>query len=132
LQESGHLLVAELRSSVTEDMPSAKESIASGTAAPVVELERIRSIDVLRGFALLGVLIMNMQAVTDIFAVYMHPFARGNIPSIDYLCWCLNHVLADAKFITIFSMLFGAGIVLMTGRARERPGRSRRWCTNAP
>ena len=105
-------------------MPNAKKSIVSGTATPVVEPERIRSIDVLRGFALLGVLIMNMQAFADIFAVYMHPFARGKISSIDYLCWCVNHVLADAKFITIFSMLFGAGIVLMTGRARERTGRS--------
>ncbi|MHC5072252.1 MAG: DUF418 domain-containing protein, partial [Planctomycetota bacterium] len=95
-----------------------------GAAAPVVQAERIRSIDVLRGFALLGVLIMNMQVFAEVFAVYMHPFALGEISAIDYACWCVNRVLADGKFITIFSMLFGAGIVLMTGRAKARTGRS--------
>ncbi len=93
-------------------------------AAPVGEPQRIRSLDVLRGFALFGVLVMNMQAFADVFAVYMNPFAVGEISRLDYACWCVNHVLADGKFITIFSMLFGAGIALMAARARERAGRS--------
>jgi uncharacterized protein len=100
------------------------EVVQSGSAAPVVEPERIRSIDVLRGFALLGVLAMNMQAFADIFPVYMNPFAAGDISAIDYACWCFNHVLADTKFMTIFSMLFGAGIVLMTSRSKKRTGRA--------
>ena len=97
---------------------------APSPATPVVETERIRSLDVLRGFALFGVLVMNMQSFADVFAVYLNPFALGPIPALDYACWCVNHVLADAKFITIFSMLFGAGIMLMTSRARARTGRS--------
>ena len=97
---------------------------SQGRAAPVVDPQRIRSLDVLRGFALFGVLLMNMQAFADVFAVYMNPFAVGEISALDYACWCVNHVLADGKFITIFSMLFGAGIGLMTARARARTGRS--------
>lgn len=93
-------------------------------AAPVVETDRIRSLDVLRGFALFGVLLMNMQAFADVLAGYMNPFVVGEISTLDFACWCVNYVLADAKFITIFSMLFGAGIVLMAARARERTGRS--------
>ncbi|MHC4814256.1 MAG: DUF418 domain-containing protein, partial [Planctomycetota bacterium] len=109
---------------MTDQSPIANVIDQGGAAAPVVQAERIRSIDVLRGFALLGVLIMNMQVFAEVFAVYMHPFALGEISAIDYACWCVNRVLADGKFITIFSMLFGAGIVLMTGRAKARTGRS--------
>jgi uncharacterized protein len=102
----------------------AEHSEARDHATPVVDTERIRSLDALRGFALFGVLVMNMQAFADVFAVYMNPFAAGEISTLDFACWCVNHVLADAKFITIFSMLFGAGIVLMATRARARTGRS--------
>lgn len=94
------------------------------TAAPVDDPQRIRSLDVLRGFALFGVLLMNMQAFAEVFAVYMNPFALGEISTLDYAVWCLNYLLADGKFMTIFSMLFGAGIVLMTDRSRARTGRS--------
>ena len=93
-------------------------------ASPVAQTERIRSLDVLRGFALFGVLLMNMQAYAEVFAVYMNPLALGEISTADYACWCLNHVFADGKFITIFSMLFGAGIGLMATRARAKTGRS--------
>lgn len=96
------------------------------TAAPVLESERIRSLDVLRGFALLGVLAMNMQAFADIFAVYMNPMAVGEISAADYACWCVLRVVADAKFMTIFSMLFGAGIVLIADRAKAKSGKPAR------
>lgn len=93
-------------------------------AAPVVQNERIRSLDVLRGFALFGVLTMNMQAFADVFSTYMNPSAAGEISNLNFTVWCFNHVIADAKFITIFSMLFGAGIILMSERAEARTGRS--------
>ena len=70
-------------------MSSTEQSAQEGTAAPVIESERIRSIDVLRGFALLGVLVMNMQAFADVFAVYMNPFAKGEISSLDRMA-CLK------------------------------------------
>jgi len=94
------------------------------SAVPVVDPQRIRSLDVLRGFALFGVLLMNMQAFADVLAVYMNPFAVGEISTLNFATWCFNYVLADSKFITIFSMLFGAGIVLMTSRTRALTGRS--------
>ncbi|MCR9245421.1 MAG: DUF418 domain-containing protein [bacterium] len=93
-------------------------------AAPVVAADRIRSIDVLRGFALLGVLAMNMQAFAEVFAVYMNPYALGDISNFEFGIWTVHRVLADQKFMTIFSMLFGAGIVLMTERAKARTGKA--------
>jgi uncharacterized protein len=81
---------------------------------PIDEKERIVSIDVLRGFALLGVLAMNVQYFSMISAAYANPTAYGDLHGANFLVWFLCHVLADEKFMTIFSMLFGAGIVLMT------------------
>lgn len=92
------------------------------TLRPVTEMERIVSLDVLRGFAVLGILVMNIQMFSMIMAAYVNPTAYGNLEGANYLVWFLSHVLTDQKFMTIFSMLFGAGIVLMWQRA-ERSGR---------
>jgi uncharacterized protein len=88
---------------------------------PVAQIERIRSLDVLRGVALLGILIMNIQMFAMIFPAYFNPHAYGDLTGANYVVWLLSHVIADRKFMAIFSMLFGAGILLMTER-REATG----------
>lgn len=93
-------------------------------ARPVIAQERIAAIDVLRGFALCGVLLMNMQAFAMPFCAYMNPTSYGDFEGLGGLLWRINYLFADAKFITIFSMLFGAGILLMSTRAVERTGKS--------
>ena len=93
-------------------------------ALAVPEADRIQSIDVLRGFALLGILVMNIQSFSMIEAAYGNPTAYGSLEGANYWVWLLSHVMADQKFMTIFSMLFGAGIVLMTSRQEETSGRS--------
>lgn len=95
-----------------------------GRIQPVGEKERIVSIDVLRGFALLGILLMNVQYFSMITAAYLNPTAYGNLSGANYWVWLCSHLLADEKFMAIFSMLFGAGILLMTSRveaAHKRP-----------
>lgn len=84
---------------------------------PVTVKERILSLDVLRGFAILGILIMNIQSYTMIQAAYLNPAAYGDLSGINKWVWIFSHILADQKFMTIFSLLFGAGIILMTSRA---------------
>jgi uncharacterized protein len=88
--------------------------------APVIEDQRIDSLDVLRGFALLGILAMNIQAFSMISAAYFNPTAYGDLTGANEWVWRITHVLVDMKFMAIFSMLFGAGIVLMTRRAESR------------
>lgn len=85
---------------------------------PVSAGERIVTLDILRGFAVLGILVMNIQAFSMIGAAYLNPSAFGNLEGANYLVWYLSHLFADQKFMTIFSMLFGAGIVLMWQRAQ--------------
>ncbi len=90
-------------------------------AGPILGSERIESIDVLRGVAVLGILAMNIQSFAMIGAAYMNPTAYGDLSEANYAAWYACHLLADQKFMTIFSMLFGAGIIVMSGR-RERAG----------
>ena len=93
------------------------EKQASVDYQPTTSSERIASIDTLRGFALLGILVMNIQSFGMIGAAYMNPTATGPLSGLDYWVWWLSHLLADMKFMSIFSALFGAGIVLMWERA---------------
>jgi uncharacterized protein len=89
-------------------------------AAPVPNSERIASIDVLRGVAILGILMMNIYAFAMPFAAYSNPLLMGGTDTLNLGTWFLTHILFDQKFLSIFAMLFGAGIVLMTGRAEKK------------
>ena len=91
---------------------------------PVAPGERIRSLDVLRGFAVLGILIMNVQSFSMPGAAYLNPTAWGDLTGINLAVWLAGHVLADQKFLTLFSILFGAGVCLFAERAEARSGRS--------
>jgi len=91
---------------------------------PVTSGERIASLDVLRGFALLGVLVMNMQLFSMIEASLMNPAAFGDFTGINRIVWITTYLFGDLKFMANFSMLFGAGILLMTQRAEARTGKS--------
>lgn len=91
-----------------------------GNAIPVQSSDRILALDALRGFAILGILIMNIQSFSMIEAAYLNPAAYGDLTGINRWVWTISHILADQKFITIFSMLFGAGVFLMTSRVEAR------------
>ena len=97
-------------------------SLEQAPAGPVAESERIPSLDIMRGFALLGILVINIQSFSMISAAYSNPDAYGDLSGVHRWVWILSHLFADQKFMTIFAMLFGAGIVLMAERA-EAGGR---------
>jgi len=92
----------------------------SDSAGPVQRSERFVSLDVLRGVAVLGILVMNIYAFAMPFAAYFNPLAAGGTEPHNIGTWFFTHVLFDQKFMSIFSMLFGAGIVLMAERAAAR------------
>jgi uncharacterized protein len=84
-----------------------------GRVAPVAGRERIVSLDVLRGVALLGILLMNIQSFAMPSDAYLNPTAYGDLTGANRWVWIITHLLADQKFISTFSMLFGAGILLL-------------------
>ncbi len=82
--------------------------------------QRIVAIDMLRGFALLGILVMNIQGFSMPSVAYDNPTMHGDLTGINWVVWLLSHMLTDLKMMNIFSMLFGAGIVLFTDRLEQR------------
>jgi uncharacterized protein len=79
---------------------------------------RFENIDTLRGVAVLGILMMNIQAFAMVFAAYTNPPAHMDMTGANAAVWFYGHVFFSMKFITIFSGLFGAGILLMLGEEK--------------
>ena len=96
-------------------------------AKPVETGARIASLDVLRGFALLGILVMNVQIFSMPSAAYQNPTAFGDLSGINLGVWAFAHVFFSQKFLTLFSMLFGAGVCLFADRIEARGERPARW-----
>ncbi len=87
---------------------------------PVTAPERNQAVDVLRGFAVLGILGMNIYAFSMPFSAYFNPLLYGGTDTRNLGTWIFTHLFFDQKFYTIFSMLFGAGVILMATRAEEK------------
>lgn len=85
-------------------------------------VERIESIDVLRGVALAGILVMNIQAMAMPHTAYLNPTSWGSMHGLNGIAWSVGRLFFDFKFISIYSFLFGASLVL----AKPGPTASRR------
>lgn len=94
----------------------------SDVAVPTGAGERHGLIDALRGFALAGVLLVNLGAFT--LYDYLDPAARQALPTagFDAVAGTLVRVLVENKSITLFSLLFGLGFSLQMERAAARGG----------
>lgn len=82
--------------------------------------QRIDAIDILRGFALLGILLMNMSSYAMPAIAYFNPTVYGGIELWNRLVFSLSHIFADQKMMALFSMLFGASVMLVTGNMEKR------------
>ena len=79
--------------------------------------ERIDVIDVLRGIALLGIVLLNIIMFGQPYAAYFNPVVDAATEGINLLSYELNWVFVEGAMRAIFSMLFGAGILLFTGKS---------------
>ena len=81
------------------------------------------SIDAVRGFAVLGILLMNIVGMGLPSFAYIDPTYAGGSTGADLWTWAVNNVLTDGKMRALFTMLFGASAVLIAERAEGgRPG----------
>jgi uncharacterized protein len=93
-----------------------------GTISKTVA-ERYVSIDAVRGFAVLGILLMNIVGMGLPAFAYVDPTYAGGSAGADLWTWAVNNVLTDGKMRALFTMLFGASAVLIAERAEGgRPG----------
>lgn len=81
---------------------------------------RSSRIDALRGFAVFGILLMNVWSFVYGYSLYRYP-ATDAFPLADQLSVLLVAAFAEQKFYPIFAFLFGAGFALQTG-AHRAPG----------
>ncbi|MGC6426049.1 MAG: DUF418 domain-containing protein [Akkermansiaceae bacterium] len=82
--------------------------------------DRIDAIDVLRGVAVLGILLINIRSFAMPDIALSNPSEFGSEGSHNRFAYNLTYVLAKQKFMAIFSMLFGASVLLFTDRLLEK------------
>jgi len=91
---------------------------------PVEERERILSLDVIRGFAVLGILAVNAAYFAAPWQTAINPaLAPLTVTDATLNAWLAMHVFFEHKCITLFSMLFGVSIYLVGGEREEERGR---------
>ena len=87
---------------------------------PVTQEERLHSVDALRGFSLLGILLLNIASFGLPFAAYMNPQVAGGAEGSNLAVWLVAMTFWDGKMRCIFSMLFGTGAIILLERAERR------------
>lgn len=89
------------------------------------DAHRIPAMDILRGCAVMGILWMNITAFAHPSAAYFNPAATGPLSIADTLAWLVGFVAVDGKMRGLFSLLFGASMLLLIDKA-EMAGRDGR------
>ncbi|MDE2867980.1 MAG: DUF418 domain-containing protein [Chloroflexota bacterium] len=92
-------------------------------AGPVGESSRITSLDLVRGVAVLGILLMNAVHFKFGRVPYLNLSAGGSESWLDWAVGIGGEIFVDQKFMGLFSLLFGAGILLFIERAEAKGGR---------
>ena len=88
--------------------------------APVQPGERITALDALRGFALLGILLMNIIDFGMHSAAYDDVTVTGGSTGVNLAIWAVLHIFAEGKMRCLFSLVFGASVILLTSRLEAR------------
>lgn len=102
-------------------MTSSPTSQATTRASsPVEQEERITSLDLIRGVAILGILPMNALAFGLDRAAYFNVSADGIGQPFDWVVGVLTMIFVDQKMMALFSLLFGVGVVIFAERAAAK------------
>jgi uncharacterized protein len=88
------------------------------TAAPVATESRLGSLDALRGFAVLGILLLNILAF-GLPGVYENPTSYGDFTGANYTSWLTTSIFFEGTMRGLFTLLFGAGVLLFTGKLEQ-------------
>lgn len=86
---------------------------------PLSSAERIHSLDVLRGFVLLGILLMNITGF-GLWGAYEDPTVAGGAEGLNLVAWSSASLFFEGTMRGLFSMLFGVGMFVLTDRLEKR------------
>jgi len=87
-----------------------------GASRPLPVAARDGGLDQLRGLAVLGILPVNLQLFAMPYAALANPKVWGASTGIDRMAWWAVHLVFELKFLTLFALLFGVGIMLQRDR----------------
>ena len=93
-------------------------------SGPVRESARITSLDLIRGVAVLGILLMNAVSFKFGLPPYLNLSAGGSETWLDWAVGIFGEIFIDQKFMGLFSLLFGAGMILFIDRVSARGRRA--------
>lgn len=82
-------------------------------------MQRNITLDFIRGLAVLGILLLNMVGFALPSAAYLNPAWRGMPPGSDIWTWATLDLFAQIKFLTLFALLFGAGLQMLLPRGKR-------------
>lgn len=82
-------------------------------------MERNVTLDFVRGIAILGILLLNITAFGLPKAAYLNPAWAGSITLSDAWTWALLDLFAQVKFLSLFALLFGAGLQMLLPRGKR-------------
>ncbi|GAA0493683.1 DUF418 domain-containing protein YeiB [Tatumella punctata] len=89
-------------------------------------MPRYPQLDFIRGAAILGILLLNIISFALPSAAYLNPAWQGTVSLADAVCWAALEMVARLKFLNLFALLFGAGLVFLlpkgTGWLQSRLG----------
>src|SRR5687767_1116714 len=89
--------------------------------SPVEKSDRILSLDVLRGFVLLGILLMNIVDFGH-WGAYSDPTVAGGVDGWNLGVWEINTMFFEGTMRGLFSLLFGVGMFVLTDRLEKKGG----------
>ena len=90
--------------------------------------QRIVTLDIVRGVAVMGILAMNIVAFAMPPQAYINPLAYGSESAAELASWAFSFIFVDGKMRGLFSFLFGASMLLVI-RIAEAKGESARSVT---
>lgn len=99
-------------------MTAAPPDVAAA-APPISRAERLDSLDVLRGVAVLGILLLNIIGF-GLPSAYENPAVAGPVEGANLAAWLTTSLLFEGTMRGLFTLLFGAGVVLFLRNAEAR------------
>jgi len=92
------------------------------TSLPLQQKERVFMIDALRGVALCGILILNMPFFARAYQLNFDLRVFNETDMLNISAWMTTNFVLGGSFRAMFSMLFGAGALLIISRLEKQPG----------
>jgi uncharacterized protein len=104
---------------VEQPSASTAERAAETTLNPISTAERIESLDIMRGFVLCGILLMNITGF-GLANAYSNPTVSGGATGWNLYAWITTNMFFEGTMRALFSMLFGVGTFIVLDRLEKK------------